>query len=316
MNFEDTGHKPVLLKELIDALKPKENEIYFDATFGNGGYSSKLLDTVDCKIIAIDQDPLVQSKAEEFKQKYGERFDFFEEKFSGIQNVMERIKEKKVNGFIFDIGVSSMQLDNPNRGFSFQNEGPLDMRMNSKGQTAADLINNIKENELADIIYHYGDEHKSRKIANKIVEYRKNVKINNTSELARIIKSCFPSKYYKKHPATKTFQAIRIYLNNEVEELCAGLNNASQYLIKGGKICVVSFHSIEDRLIKNFFQFRKNDSDSVRNLFKKYKNKVFTPNDEEIENNPRSRSAKLRFAIRNENTFSSINLSELGFESV
>jgi 16S rRNA (cytosine1402-N4)-methyltransferase len=316
MNFEGTGHKPVLLKELVDALKPKQNEIYFDATFGNGGYSSKLLETTDCKIIAIDQDPFVQTKAQEFKKKYGERFNFFEEKFSGIQNVMERIKEKEINGFIFDIGISSMQLDNPNRGFSFQSEGSLDMRMDSKGKTAAELIENIKEDELADIIYHYGDERNSRKIASKIVEFRKNSKINNTLELATIVKGCFPSKYYKKHPATKTFQAIRIYLNNEIEELCAGLNNASRYLIKGGRLCIVSFHSIEDRLIKNFFQFGKNDSGSARNLFDQYKNKVFTPDDEEINENPRSRSAKLRFAIRNEIEFSSINLTELGFESV
>ena len=161
-------------------------------------------------------------KHRNLKKKYGERFNFFEEKFSGIQNVMEGIKEKEINGFIFDIGISSMQLDNPNRGFSFQSEGSLDMRMDSKGKTAAELIENIKEDELADIIYHYGDERNSRKIASKIVEFRKNSKINNTLELATIVKGCFPSKYYKKHPATKTFQAIRIYLNNEIEELCAG----------------------------------------------------------------------------------------------
>ena len=314
MNFEVTGHKPVLLKELVDAIKPKENEIYFDATFGDGGYSSKLLETTNCQVVAIDQDPFVQTKAQEFKQRYGERFNFFEEKFSGIQNVMERIEKKEINGFVFDIGVSSMQLDNPDRGFSFQKEGSLDMRMDSKGKTAAELIENIQENELADLIYNYGDERNSRRIAKKIVEYRKNNKINTTLELATIVKSCFPSKYYKKHPATKTFQAIRIYLNNEIEELCAGLNNASQYLSKGGRLCIVSFHSIEDRLIKNFFQFGKNNLDLKRNLFDKYKNKVIKANNKEIEVNPRSRSAKLRFAVRNEKEFSSIKLTELGFE--
>ena len=314
MNLEVTGHKPVLLKELVDAIKPKENEIYFDATFGNGGYSSKLLETTNCQVIAIDQDPFVQTKAKEFKQRYGERFSFFTEKFSGIQNVMEKVKKKEINGFVFDIGVSSMQLNNPDRGFSFQNEGLLDMRMDSSGKTAAELIENIEENELADIIYYYGEERNSRKIAKKIVEYRKNARINTTLELAAIVKNCFPSKYYKKHPATKTFQAIRIYLNNEIEELCAGLNNASQYLTKGGRLCIVSFHSIEDRLIKNFFQFGKDNLDLKRNLFDKYKNKVIKPNNKEIEINPRSRSAKLRFAIRNEREFSSIKLTELGFE--
>tara|TARA_B100001029_G_scaffold161391_1_gene150086 strand:- start:631 stop:1581 length:951 start_codon:yes stop_codon:yes gene_type:complete len=316
MNFEVTGHRPVLLKEIVDAIKPKENEIYFDATFGDGGYSSKLLETTNCQVIAIDQDPCVKSKAKEFKQRYGERFNFFEEKFSGIKNVMERFQKKEIDGFLFDIGVSSMQLDNPDRGFSFQKEGLLDMRMDSNGKTAAQLVKDIQESELADIIYYYGDERNSRKIAKKIVDYRKNNKINTTLELATIIKSCFPSRYYKKHPATKTFQAIRIYLNNEIEELCSGLNSACQYLSKGGRLCIVSFHSIEDRLIKNFFQFGKDDPGLEKSMFNKYKNKVIKPSNNEIERNPRSRSAKLRFGIRNERKFSSIKLTELGFEIV
>ena len=314
MNFEETGHKPVLLKELMNAIKPKDNETYFDATFGYGGYTSKLLETSNCNVIAIDQDPSVQSKAKEFEKRYGERFKFFKEKFSGIQNVMEKIQEKEINSFIFDIGVSSMQIDNPDRGFSFQKEGPLDMRMNVSGKTAAELIANVNEDDLANIIYHYGDEHNSRKIAKKIIEYRKHSKIKTTIELATIIKNCFPSKYYKKHPATKTFQAIRIYLNNEIEELCDGLNNAAKYLSKGGKLCIVSFHSIEDRLIKKFFQIRGDIQDLNKNLFENYRNTVIKPSSREIEINPRSRSAKLRFVIRNENKFTSVKLTELGFE--
>ena len=314
MNFEETGHKPVLLKELMNAIKPKENEIYFDATFGDGGYTSKLLETSNCNVIAIDQDPSVQPRAKEFEKRYGERFKFFKEKFSGIQNVMEKIQKKEINSFIFDIGVSSMQLDNPDRGFSFQKEGPLDMRMNSSGKTAAELIVNVNEDDLANIIYHYGDEKNSRKIAKRIVEYRKHSKITTTTELATIVKNCFPSKYYKKHPATKTFQAIRIYLNNEIEELCDGLNNAAKYLSKGGKICIVSFHSIEDRLIKKFFQFGADNQDLNKNFLDKYRNKVIKPSSREIQINPRSRSAKLRFATRNQNKFTSVKLTELGFE--
>ena len=314
MNFEETGHKPVLLKELMNAIKPKENEIYFDATFGDGGYTSKLLETSNCNVIAIDQDPSVQPRAKEFEKRYGERFKFFKEKFSGIQNVMENIQKKEINSFIFDIGVSSMQLDNPDRGFSFQKEGPLDMRMNSSGETAAELIANINEDDLANIIYNYGDEKNSRKIAKRIVEYRKHSKITTTTELATIVKNCFPSKYYKKHPATKTFQAIRIYLNNEIEELCDGLNNAAKYLSKGGKICIVSFHSIEDRLIKKFFQFGADNQDLNKNFLDKYRNKVIKPSSREIQINPRSRSAKLRFATRNQNKFTSVKLTELGFE--
>ncbi len=316
MNFEETGHKPVLLKELVNAVKPKENETYFDATFGNGGYSSKLLESTKCKVIAIDQDPSVQSKAKEFEKRYGERFKFFQEKFSGIQNVMERVEKKEINSFVFDIGISSMQLDNPDRGFSFQKEGPLDMRMDSNGKTAADLIANVQESKLADIIYYYGDERNSRKIAKAIVECRKNSNINTTTDLARVVKTCFPSRYYKRHPATKTFQAIRIYLNNEIEELCAGLNNATQYLTKGGKICIVSFHSIEDRLIKNFFRFGIDNKESNINYFDNYSNKVIKPSSEEIEMNPRSRSARLRHATRNGKSFAQIKLTELGFEFV
>ena len=316
MNFEVTGHKPVLLKELVNAVKPKENETYFDATFGNGGYSSKLLESTKCKVIAIDQDPSVQSKAKEFEKRYGERFKFFQEKFSGIQNVMERVEKKEINSFVFDIGISSMQLDNPDRGFSFQKEGPLDMRMDSNGKTAADLIANVQESKLADIIYYYGDERNSRKIAKAIVECRKNSNINTTTDLARVVKTCFPSRYYKRHPATKTFQAIRIYLNNEIEELCAGLNNATQYLTKGGKICIVSFHSIEDRLIKNFFRFGIDNKESNINYFDNYSNKVIKPSSEEIEMNPRSRSARLRHATRNGKSFAQIKLTELGFEFV
>ena len=314
MNFEETGHKPVLLKELMNAIKPKENEIYFDATFGDGGYTSKLLETSNCNVIAIDQDPSVQPRAKEFEKRYGERFKFFKEKFSGIQNVMEKIQEKEINSFIFDIGVSSMQIDNPDRGFSFQKEGPLDMRMNVSGKTAAELIANVNEDDLANIIYHYGDEHNSRKIAKKIIEYRKHSKITTTAELATIVKNCFPSKYYKIHPATKTIQAIRVYLNNEIEELCDGLNKAAKYLSKGGKICIVSFHSIEDRLIKKFFQFGADNQDLNKNFLDKYRNKVIKPSSREIQINPRSRSAKLRFATRNQNKFTSVKLTELGFE--
>ena len=312
MNFEDTGHRPVLLEEVVGVLKPNSNETYFDATFGNGGYSERLLEMCDCNIIAIDQDPNVQEKANQLKKKYNHRFNFYKSKFSEISKVMKKAEQKKVNGFTFDIGVSSMQLDNSNRGFSFMRDGPLDMRMNSRGPTAADLINTLKEDELADIIYHYGDEHKARKIARRITEYRKNHKISTTNELVEIIKKCFPGKYYKKHPATKTFQSIRIYLNNEIEELCAGLNNSVKYLVEGGKLCVVSFHSLEDRIIKNFFKFSDNNLTSNTNSFLKCKNKVIKPTENEVKNNSRSRSAKLRFGIRSKNLASEISLSQLG----
>ena len=192
-----------------------------------------------------------------------------------------------------------MQLDDANRGFSFMQDGPLDMRMSQDGQTASDLINKKDKDELADIIYHYGDERNSRKIARNIEKHRTQKKIESTIELAEIIKKSFPSKYYKKHPATKTFQAIRIFINNEIQELHAGLNQAFNLLRANGKICVVTFHSIEDRLVKRFFKngcFKdepiKDDFGNQKKIFET--KKFITPTQSELKDNSRSRSAKLR----------------------
>ena len=198
-----------------------------------------------------------------------------------------------------------MQLDDANRGFSFMQDGPLDMRMSQDGQTASDLINKKDKDELADIIYHYGDERNSRKIARNIEKNRTQKKIESTIELAEIIKKSFPSKYYKKHPATKTFQAIRIFINNEIQELHAGLNQAFNLLRVNGKICVVTFHSIEDKLVKNF-----TNKVCLRNK----KTKLIKPSSKEILSNPRSRSAKLRVIKREQFNFNYIPISELGFE--
>ena len=238
-------------------------------------------------------------------KKYGSRFSFVHSKFSQIDKIFKETKEKEINGFVFDIGVSSMQLDDANRGFSFMQDGPLDMRMSQDGQTASDLINKKDKDELADIIYHYGDERNSRKIARNIEKHRTQKKIESTIELAEIIKKSFPSKYYKKHPATKTFQAIRIFINNEIQELHAGLNQAFNLLRANGKICVVTFHSIEDRLVKNF-----TNKVCLRNK----KTKLIKPSSKEILSNPRSRSAKLRVIKRERLNFNYIPISELGFE--
>ena len=180
MNEERIGHKSVLLDEVIKLINPKSNEIYFDTTFGDGGYAKKILDACDCKVIAIDRDPNVKERAKEYEKKYGERFIFFNARFSQINEVMEKAKEEKINGFVFDIGVSSMQLDFPERGFSFMKEGPLDMRMGQEGTTAYDVVNFKSHEELADIIYYYGDERNSRRIAREIETYRKSKKIETT----------------------------------------------------------------------------------------------------------------------------------------
>ena len=305
MTSKELAHKPVLINEIIKLTRPKDNETYFDATFGNGGYSKEFLELTNCNIIAIDMDPFANQIDNEFKKKYGKRFDFFHSKFSKINEVMEKTEEKEIDGFVFDIGVSSMQLDFPERGFSFMKEGPLDMRMGQEGTTAYDVVNSKSHEELADIIYYYGDEKNSRRIAREIEIYRKSKKIETTLELAEVIKKCFSNKYYKKHPATKTFQALRIYINNELEELHSGLNHALKYLKKNGNLCVVTFHSLEDRLVKNFLRIASQNNKI---------NKVLKPSKEEIEYNSRSRSAKLRFYEKNNLEFGYVPIEDLGFK--
>ena len=325
MNEEALKHTPVLLDEVINAINPQSGKLYFDATFGWGGYSEKLLDTCACKVIAIDQDPSVKSKASEFKKKYGDRFNFIESKFSEITTVLKKIGINKVDGFMFDIGVSSMQLDTSDRGFSFNKEGPLDMRMSSSGKTAAELISSIQEETLADIIYNYGDERKSRKIAKFIIEQRSISPIQTTLQLANIVSKANPKKKFnQKHPATKTFQAIRIYLNDEFNELFNGLASAEKSLNEDGKLCVVTFHSTEDRIVKNYFSKSsgvdsanyknlpsiKNDSQASLIPFKK----AIRPLENEIKMNFRARSAKLRYATKTSSTPNNFSLEDIGFK--
>jgi 16S rRNA (cytosine1402-N4)-methyltransferase len=324
MNGDTLEHTPVLLNEVIRTINPQSGKLYFDATFGWGGYTKKLLDSCACEVIAIDQDPKVKSRAKEFKREYGTRFNFIESKFSEICSVLKKLNTKKVDGFMFDIGVSSMQLDNPQRGFSFNKEGPLDMRMGNSELTAEEFINSVSEDELADIIYNYGDERKSRRIAKLIVEHRKINPIKTTLHLADIVLKANPKKNnHKKHPATKTFQAIRIYLNDEFNELFAGLTNAEQALSEDGKICVVTFHSLEDKIVKNYFYKSSGmDYSSYKNLPVETNDseaslipgkKAIKPSKEEIETNIRARSAKLRYATRTSSLPNKFTLDDIGF---
>ena len=301
---DEFKHKPVLINEVIESIEPADDKIYFDATFGNGGYSKKILSSSNCKVIAIDRDPSVSSKAKEFEEKYKDRFKFIESRFSQIKKVMEELEREKVNCFLFDIGVSSMQLDNANRGFSFMKDGPLDMRMSNTGKTAGELINTIDQNELADILFHYGDERNSRRIARSIINYRNKKEIKSTLELADIIKKNNKNFQSKINPATKTFQALRMFINNELEELHSGLNQALNLLSIAGKICVVTFHSLEDRMVKNF---SKALGSSVK------VEKVIKPSDDEVRLNPRSRSAKLRLIQKISNQNKYIPIEECGF---
>ena len=301
---DEFKHKPVLINEVIESIEPADDKIYFDATFGNGGYSKKILSSSNCKVIAIDRDPSVSFKAKEFEEKYKDRFKFIESRFSQIKKVMEELEREKVNCFLFDIGVSSMQLDNANRGFSFMKDGPLDMRMSNTGKTAGELINTIDQNELADILFHYGDERNSRRIARSIINYRNKKEIKSTLELADIIKKNNKNFKSKINPATKTFQALRMFINNELEELHSGLNQALNLISIAGKICVVTFHSLEDRMVKNF---SKALGSSVK------VEKVIKPSDDEVRLNPRSRSAKLRLIQKISNQNKYIPIEECGF---
>lgn len=292
-----------MLKEVLDSLSPKDGEIFLDGTFGAGGYTKAILDSCNCKVISTDRDENVKVFADDVKAKYGDRFNFFNIKFSEIAS---NFKKNSFDGIVLDLGVSSMQLDNANRGFSFNKEAKLTMTMGRNNLTAYDVVNDFKEDEIIDILYNYGDETKSRLIARKIIDYRKNKKIETTTELANIVKSCFGEKPFKINPATKTFQAIRIYVNDELNELKSILSDSGNLLKDGGRLVVVTFHSLEDGIVKEFFR-RNIDCEKV-NKFGKTKEKKFifkeicknpvVVSEEEVVNNPRSRSAKLRWGIK------------------
>lgn len=296
-------HIPVMLQEVLQYLNPQNGEVYVDATFGNGGYTRAILEKANCKVIAIDRDPSVKIRANEFKNTYGDRFEFRSGCFGDFSNIVK----ENINGVVFDIGVSSMQLDEAQRGFSFSKEARLDMRMSKEGISAYDIVNNYDEKELADIIFNYGEERKSRHIASKIIEYRKKKNIETTKELAEIIYSVIHKKIGHIDPATKTFQALRIAVNNELDELSCGLQGASIRLLPMGRLVVVDFHSLEDRIVKNFM---KNNSPkkvklskyapeliSNEHIFSTF-SKAIIPQNTECISNPRARSAKLRYAIR------------------
>ena len=282
----EINHLPVMVDEIISFLGPKSEEVYLDCTFGQGGVSKKILNQAKCKVIAIDRD--IESKifADKIKKKFKDSFFFNLDKFSNIEKILSKNKVKKINGLILDLGVSNTQLNNPSRGFSFSNNGPLDMRMDKNSElTAEKVVNHFSEIELSDIFFYYGDEKNARKIARRIVEYRKKKKISTTFDLVELIKQV--NSYSKKNPSTRVFQSLRIFVNDELKELDFVLKKSVNFLAKNSKIITIAFHSLEDKIIKNFF---KKNSD----LFVVLTKKPLKPSTNEIKNNPRSRSAKLR----------------------
>jgi len=304
-------HFPVMLNEVLKISSLSSNKIFIDCTFGGGGYSKEILKFSNTTVLAIDRDKKAFKIAKELEQKFPRRFKFYQTKFSQL----ETISKENVDVVIFDLGLSSIQLDDLERGFSFKSNKKLNMTMGLNEISALDAINNLSEKDLKLIIKILGDEKEASKIAKNIVEQRNIKRITNTIDLVKIIEKSKKKNYSSKiNPCTKTFQAIRIFVNKEITELINGVIHATKKLKPGGKILVISFHSLEDRIIKYFFtNFSKNQTRPSRYLpenkatkailFDEYKNKVFRPSKDEVEQNNRSRSAKLRFAIRSSNDF-------------
>ena len=307
----EISHFPVMLSEVIKFSSSSKGGIFLDCTFGGGGYSKALLKYSKTKVISFDRDTAVKKIAEKLEKKYPNRFKFYQLKFSQINEI---IKEQ-VDTVIFDLGLSSIQLNNLSRGFSFKSKEKLDMKMGLSSISAQDVINNLSEKQLRLIIKILGEEKEASKIAKNIVRARADKKITKVNELVKIIEKSKKKIFSKKiNPSTKTFQALRIFVNKEITELINGIVNATKLLRPGGKILIVSFHSIEDKVIKYFFtNYAKNKSNPSRYLpadslnknylFENYNKKIIKPSDEELKENNPSRSAKLRFAIRSNNDF-------------
>lgn len=305
----DAPHIPVLLEDVVEVLAPRDGAVYVDATFGAGGYTKALLAAADCTVWGIDRDPDAAAAGNELAQTFGRRLTILNGRFGDMRELLDGVGVHQVDGIALDLGVSSMQIDDPARGFSFRGDGPLDMRMEKEGLSAADAVNRLAEKELADIIYRYGEERASRKIARAIVELRKQSPITRTGQLADIVRGVVRRSKDGIDPATRTFQALRIYVNEELAELDRGLAAAESLLGEGGRLAVVSFHSLEDRRVKTFFQERSGagprpsrhlpvGAESQGGTFEVPERRGRVPSDAEIARNPRARSARLRWAVR------------------
>ncbi|MDE4134408.1 16S rRNA (cytosine(1402)-N(4))-methyltransferase RsmH [Phaeobacter sp. QD34_3] len=310
-------HIPVLLRPLLKAVAPVSGR-WLDGTFGAGGYTRALLDAGADQVIAVDRDPLAFELAKSWADDYGDRLVQQQGVFSRMDEYAEGL-----DGVVLDLGVSSMQLDLAERGFSFMKDGPLDMRMSQDGPSAADLVAELSEEELADILFHYGEERASRRIARAIVKARAVEPITTTLQLAGIVESCLPRpKPGQSHPATRSFQALRIAVNAEYDELFQGLLAAERALKPGGLLAVVTFHSVEDRMVKRFFQHRAGKTGRANRYapeieeapaqFEIVTRKAVGPDEQELAENPRSRSARLRVGRRTDAAPVAITARELG----
>ena len=313
----DAPHIPVLLDAILSACAPIDG-VWLDGTFGAGGYARGLLEAGADQVIGVDRDPMVFEMAAAWADVYGDRLKLVEGTFSDLDDYADR----PLDGVVLDLGVSSMQLDQADRGFSFMSDGPLDMRMSQSGPSAADLVSDASEAMLADILYHYGEERAARSIARAIVKKRQDTPIDTTGALVRIVEAVLPRpKPGQSHPATRTFQALRIAVNDEFGQLVDGLEAAERALRPGGWLAVVSFHSLEDRVVKRFFQARSGKGGGGNRYQPELapqaprfeaRNKAIPPSAEEVARNPRSRSANLRVGKRTEAPAGPVDRMKLG----
>ena len=301
-------HIPVLLRPLLEAVAPVSG-VWLDGTFGAGGYARGLLAAGADTVIGVDRDPAVFEMAAGWRGEFGDRLVLVEGTFSTLDEIAAEIAPEGLDGVVLDLGVSSMQLDQAERGFSFMKDGPLDMRMSQSGPSAADLVNTAEEGALADILYHYGEERASRRIARAIVEARRTTPFATTRQLVATVERCLPRpKPGQSHPATRSFQALRIAVNDEFGQLIEGLEAAERALRPGGRLAVVTFHSLEDRVVKRFLQARSGRAASGSRHsptqeahvagFELISRKGIGPDEQELAENPRARSAILRVARR------------------
>jgi 16S rRNA (cytosine1402-N4)-methyltransferase len=302
-------HQPVLLDEVLKALAPRDGAIYVDGTFGGGGYTQALLEKARCSVYAIDRDPDAIAAGAALIAAFPQRLTLIEGLFSNMGELLAACGVREVDGIVLDVGVSSMQIDQAERGFSFQKDGPLDMRMGKAGPSAADVVNSLEEGDLKRVIAIFGEERRAHAIARAIAKRRRQQPFARTGELAQLIQSVLGRKPQEAiHPATRTFQALRIFVNRELEELALALSAAEQLLKPGGRLAIVTFHSLEDRIVKRFLTERSGRKarpsrhqpavQAAPPSFELLGPQPVTPSDEEVSRNARARSAKLRAAVR------------------
>lgn len=323
--MSESRHIPVLLGEVIDALAPIDGGVYVDGTFGAGGYSNALLGAARTRVYAIDRDPQALAGGEAMASQSNGRLTLLMGRFGAMDEILAEQNITRVDGIALDIGVSSMQIDEAARGFSFMQDGPLDMRMSADGPSAADVVNGADEKLIADVLFFYGEERRSRAIARAIVAARVQAPILTTKALADLVAAVL-GRGSAIHPATRTFQALRIYVNGELDELALGLSAAERLLKEEGRLAVVTFHSLEDRIVKNFLAERSGKVPSVSRhqppvartndaSFALLNRKPIIASEREMARNPRARSAKLRAAIRTGAAAMPLDFVKLGLQS-